>query len=116
MFKLENTKKLKNTLLSISLASFLATTAMAASKETSVDGAVKYPLKDGKYSSYYINTQTVKDSAIGRTPTKREIAAWDIDVKPDGTGLPEFDMKEGEVVLGSDGKPKKSRRFSRTWK
>ena len=50
MFKLENTKKLKNTLLSISLASFLATTAMAASKETSVDGAVKYPLKDGKYS------------------------------------------------------------------
>ena len=47
MFKLENTKKLKNTLLSISLVSFLTTTAMAASKETSVDGAVKYPLKDG---------------------------------------------------------------------
>lgn len=77
----------------------------------SVDGAVKYPTKEGKYTSYYLNTQEVKDYNIGRIPTKREITAWDVDVKPDGTGLPQFDMKNGEVVLGDDGKPK-SARFS----
>ncbi|MDD2291913.1 MAG: c-type cytochrome [Aliarcobacter sp.] len=108
MFKLENTKKLKFTLLSISLSTLLASSALGAPKEMSVDGAVKYPIKDGKYSSYYINTQEVKDYNIGRTPTKREVAAWDVDVRPDGTGLPEFDMKSGEVVLGDDGKPKKA--------
>jgi cytochrome c len=108
MFKLENTKKLKSALLSISLSTFLVSSALASSKEMSVDGAVKYPIKDGKYTSYYLNTQEVKDYNIGRTPTKREITAWDVDVKPDGTGLPQFDMKNGEVVLGDDGKPKKA--------
>lgn len=108
MFKLENTKKLKFTLLSIGLSTLLASSAMATSKETSVDGAVKYPIKDGKYNSYYVNTQEVKDSNIGRAATKNEITAWNVDVKPDGTGLAEFDMKNGEVVLGDDGKPKKA--------
>ena len=108
MFKLENTKKLKTALLGIGLSTLLASSLVAAPKESSVDGAVKYPIKDGKYSSYYVNTQEVKDSNIGRVPTKREIAAWDVDVRPDGTGLPEFDTKEGEVVLGDDGKAKKA--------
>ena len=108
MFKLENTKKLKSALLSIGLSTFLVSSALARSKEMSVDGAVKYPTKDGKYTSYYLNTQEVKDYNIGRTPTKREITAWDVDVKPNGTGLPQFDMKNGEVVLGDDGKPKKA--------
>lgn len=108
MFKLENTKKLKSALLSISLSTFLVSSVLASTKEMSVDGAVKYPTKDGKYTSYYLNTQEVKDYNIGRTPTKREITAWDVDVKPDGTGLPQFDMKNGEVVLGDDGKPKKA--------
>ena len=108
MFKLENTKKLKSALLSIGLSTFLVSSALASSKEMSVYGAVKYPIKDGKYTSYYLNTQEVKDYNIGRTPTKREITAWDVDAKPDGTGLPQFDMKNGEVVLGDDGKPKKA--------
>ena len=108
MFKLENTKKLKSALLGIGLSTFLASSALASSKEMSVDGAVKYSIKDGKYTSYYLNTQEVKDFNIGRTPTKREITAWDVDAKPDGTGLPQFDMKNGEVVLGDDGKPKKA--------
>lgn len=108
MFKLENTKKLKFTLFSIALSTLLASSAIAASKETSVDGAVKYPIKDGKYNSYYVNTQEVKDSNIGRAVTQKEITAWNVDVRPDGTGLPEFDMKNGEVVLGDDGKPKKA--------
>ncbi|AXX89159.1 sulfur oxidation protein SoxCD [Arcobacter suis] len=108
MFKLENTKKLKSALLGIGLSTFLASSALASSKEMSVDGAVKYPIKDGKYTSYYLNIQEIKDFNIGRTPTKREITAWDVDAKPDGTGLPQFDMKNGEVVLGDDGKPKKA--------
>jgi cytochrome c len=108
MFKLENTKKLKSALLSIGLSTIFATSAIASSKDVSVDGAVKYPIKDGKYSSYYLNTQNIKDYNIGRTPTKREITAWDLDVRPDGTGLPQFDMKNGEVVLGDNGKPKKA--------
>jgi S-disulfanyl-L-cysteine oxidoreductase SoxD len=108
MFKLENIKKLKSTLLSVGLSSLLVSSVMAASKEVSVDGAVKYPIKDGKYSSYNVNTQDVKSYNIGRTPTENEIKAWDIDVKPDGTGLPEFEMNRGQVVLGDDGKPKKA--------
>ena len=108
MFKLENIKKLKATLLSMGLSSLLATSVMAASKEVSVDGAVKYPVKDGKYNAYHVNTQDIKNYNIGRTPTPREIKAWDIDARPDGTGLPEFEMKRGEVVLGDDGKPMKA--------
>lgn len=109
MFKLENTKKLKSTLLGVGLSVLLATSLFGSTKnEVSVDGAVKYPTKDGKYNAYYVNDQKIKDYNIGRTPTKREITAWDLDVRPDGTGLPEFDMKHGEVVLGTDGKPKKA--------
>ncbi len=36
---------------------------------------------------------------IGREPTPAEIAAWDIDVRPDGQGLPEG---KGDVVTGED--------------
>lgn len=108
MFSLENTKKLKSTLLSVGLSSLLATSLFGAPAESSVDGAVKYPTKDGKYNAYHVNDQKIKDYAIGRTPTKKEIAVWNVDARPDGAGLPEFDMKEGEVVLGDDGKPKKA--------
>ena len=38
---------------------------------------------------------------------KEKIAAWNKDIAYDGTGLPEFDMKDGEVVLDENGKPKK---------
>ena len=57
MFILENIKKLKSTILSISLATLLVSSAHAAS---SVDGAVKYPVKDGKYTQYHVNTQDTK--------------------------------------------------------
>ena len=40
MFKLENIKKLKSTLLSVGLSSLLVSSVMAATKESSVDGAV----------------------------------------------------------------------------
>lgn len=108
MFKLENTKELSKILLSVAVASLFVTNSFASSKESSVDGAVKYQVKDGKYSLYHINTQNSKEFNIGRDATKREIAALDKDVMYDGTGLPEFDMKDGEIVLDEDGKPKKA--------
>lgn len=108
MFKLENTKKLKTALLATSLTSLLLATSLYAKNDVSVDGAVKYPIKDGKYSSYYVNTQDAKNYNAGRLATKNEIAVWNVDVRPDGEGLPEFDMKQGKPVLGDDGKPKKA--------
>jgi S-disulfanyl-L-cysteine oxidoreductase SoxD len=105
MFILENIKKLKSTILSISLATLLVSSAHAAS---SVDGAVKYPVKDGKYTQYHVNTQDTKEFNIGRDATKTEIAAWDLDVAYDNSGLPEFEMKHGKVVLDENGKPKKA--------
>ncbi|WP_198306322.1 c-type cytochrome [Arcobacter vandammei] len=107
MFTLENITKLKNTVLSIGLATFLVSSAQAASN-SSVDGAVKYPIKDGKYTQYHVNTQSFKGFNIGRDATPTEIAAWDLDIMYDGTGLPEFDMKHGKPVLDEDGNPKKA--------
>ena len=95
MFTLENITKLKNSILSVGLATLLASSLQAA--ESSVDGAVKYPVKDGKYTLYHVNTQDSKSFNIGRDATKKEIAAWNKDIAYDGTGLPEFDMKDGEI-------------------
>jgi cytochrome c len=108
MYILENTK-LKSLFIGLGLsASLMLSSAVASSLDKkAIDGGVKYETKKGKYTSYYVNDQKVKYSH-GRTPTKRELAAWNIDVMPDGTGVPEFDMKHGEVVLGDDGKPKKA--------
>ncbi|OCL83570.1 c-type cytochrome [Arcobacter porcinus] len=111
MFKLENTNMLKNTLLAVGISLFLIACSSDVSdskNETSVDGAVKYPTKDGKYSQYHVNMDKFDGSTIGRAPTKTEIAAWDTDVMYDGTGLPEFDMHEGKPVLDEDGNPKKA--------
>ncbi|MEZ4692753.1 MAG: c-type cytochrome [Aliarcobacter sp.] len=109
MFKLENTKKLKATLLSVGLSALLAISANASTKnDVAVDGAVKYPVKDGKYGPYHVNTQSIKGYNIGRAATQTEIAAWNKDVMYDGTGLPEFDMEKGKVVLDENGKPKKA--------
>ncbi len=40
------------------------------------------------------------DDSLGRTPTPAEIAAWDIDVRPDGLGLPTGNgtAAEGEKI------------------
>ncbi len=102
MFTLENTKKLKITLL----ASLLVGTVAVAGNKTSVDGAVKYPIKNGKYNAYHVVTKKIKNSNIGRVATKNEINAWNVDVMPDGTGLPMYDTKEGKPILDENGKPK----------
>lgn len=104
MFKLENTKKLKSTLLGFGLSTFLASTLFAANG-VSVDGAVKYPTKDGKYGPYHVNTQDTTAYNNGRAATKKEIKIWNVDVKPDGIDLPMYDTKHGEPVL-ENGKAK----------
>ena len=55
-----------------------------------IDGGATYPVKNGKTGPYYVNTKA-HSIAInnGRPATPNEIKAWDIDVMPDGTGLPE---------------------------
>lgn len=103
MFKLENTKKLK-TLLSLGLSLSLATSLFAANG-MSVDGAVKYEVKDGKYGPYHLNMQDTKNYNNGRAATKKEIKMWNVDVRPDGKDLPLYDMKHGKPIL-EDGKPK----------
>lgn len=65
-----------------------------------IDGSVIYPIKDGKYSSYYVNKQSKKGfNHYGRKPTLNEIKAWDLDIMPDGTGLPQG---KGSVEFGDE--------------
>ena len=117
MYMLGNTM-LKNTLISLSLsASILLLSGCTENNlktnnnisktkmTTAVDGAALYPIKDGKYTSYRVNTQKFS-TFHGRTPTATELAAWDIDVNPDMTNMPIYDMKGGKVVLDKNGNKK----------
>lgn len=47
------------------------------------------------------NSDLVGHYAIGRTPTQDEIVGWDIDIRPDGTGLPPGSgtVMEGEILF-----------------
>jgi cytochrome c len=68
--------------------------------KASIDGGVFYPVKNGKTSVYLVNEDTLKGGYTnGRTPTANELAAWNTDVMPDGTGLPEG---EGSVEDGAE--------------
>ena len=44
---------------------------------------------------------SVGQLGVGRAPLPAEIAAWDIDIRPDGKGLPpgQGSVREGEVVF-----------------
>ena len=85
--------------LSAAVIAAAATSAMAGDTGGSrtysngkkvIDGGATYPVKNGKTSLYFVNEKAHKGAVkFGRTPTKDEIAAWNIDVMPDGTGLPE---------------------------
>jgi cytochrome c len=66
-----------------------------------MDGGVSYPVVDGKTGPYHVNTQVEKYSINnGRKPTSDEYNAWNTDVMPDGTGLPEGEgtVEDGEEV------------------
>ena len=70
-----------------------------ASKPGAIDGGVIYPRENGQYTAYKYNMQSTKGVKPGRPATPNEIKAWDIDVLPDGSGLPEG---EGSVGLGDE--------------
>jgi cytochrome c len=65
-----------------------------------VDGAVIYPREDGRYQNYRLNTQKFDKFSYGRAPTVNEMKAWDVDIRPDGTGLPqgEGNIDDGEAL------------------
>ena len=55
-----------------------------------IDGGVTYPIVNGKTGAYAANEKAHKTAMhLGKPATANEIKAWDIDVMPDGTGLPE---------------------------
>ncbi len=65
-----------------------------------IDGGVYYPIVNGKTGSYHANEEAHKTPFNkGKTATANEQAAWDIDVMPDGTGLPEG---SGSVEFGDE--------------
>ena len=66
-----------------------------------IDGGVTYPVVNGKTGSYSVNEKAHSIAvAYGKTATPNEIKAWDIDVMPDGTGLPEGSgsVEEGDEL------------------
>ncbi len=74
-----------------------------AELKKNIDGAVIYSRKDGKYDAYFLNKQNIKNINNGRIPTSNEINAWDLDVMPDGTGLPEGQgsVEDGDELYSS---------------
>lgn len=97
-------------LSTVLVAAATSTVAFAGDKSVShtyangkkvIDGGVTYPVTKGKTASYYVNTKASKGGfTFGRKPTTNEIKAWDIDVMPDGTGLPEGKgtVEEGDTI------------------
>lgn len=57
--------------------------------KNALDGGVTYPRANGVETAYRYNEQSTAGVNHGRVPTKNELAAWDVDMMPDGTGYPE---------------------------
>jgi cytochrome c len=72
--------------------------------QKNIDGSVIYKKIEGSYTAYKVNEQlnTFKYNA-GRAPTKEEIVAWDIDVRPDGIGYPKGsgNVDDGDELYSS---------------
>ena len=70
-------------------------------KQKEIDGSAAYKRKGHHYGPYLIDTKADKTKYhFGRKATSNEIKAWNIDVMPDGTGLPEGrgTVDEGEAL------------------
>jgi len=81
---------------------YIAAPVSTQNNHPTIDGGVYHPIMNGKTGPYYVNEDAVLKGGfnIGREPTKNEIAAWDKDIMPDGTGLPEGEgsVEEGEEI------------------
>lgn len=97
---------------SIVASTLLVTNAFAATSTTAkpskgiynpiknaIDGGVTYKRANGSYTAYKINEQSTKGVNFGRAPTPNELKAWDVDIKPDGSGLPDG---QGTVAEGDE--------------
>jgi len=108
MFKLD--RKLIISASAVTVAALLAAgcggadTATAGSNsvsKTDISGGVYYPVVNGKTGEYHVNTNAIGMKINnGRVPTANELKAWDKDVMPDGTGLPEGEgsVEDGEEI------------------
>ncbi len=67
--------------------------------KNALDGGVTYPRENGVETAYRYNTQDMSGVNHGRVPTANELKAWDTDIMPDGTGLPEG---SGSVEFGDE--------------
>lgn len=101
MFMLEKKFKSKRTLVLAGIVSSILFAGCVTDKN--IDGSVIYPRSGGQYDAYAINTQDVKGFTYGRTPTANEVKAWDVDVMPDGEGLPEGQgsVEEGDELFAT---------------
>ena len=105
MFKLDHKLITISAILALSFSfanaedAVKSNTGMYASTKGAVDGGVTYPRENGAYTVYSINEQSTKGVNHGRIPTDNELKAWDVDIMPDGTGLPEG---EGSVEEGDE--------------
>jgi len=104
--------------LSVSLATALFVTGCSASntstasndstsstgkyngKKDALDGGMTYKRENGMYTAYNINDNDTQNVNNGRVPTANELKAWDTDIMPDGTGLPEGSgsVEEGDEL------------------
>ena len=104
--------KLNSKLIAIAASALIATTSFAAegkveplpkgiynAKKDALDGGVTYKVVNGKYTAYNVNDQSTKGVNFGRAPTPNELKAWDVDIMPDGTGLP---VGSGTAEEGSE--------------
>ena len=108
MFKL-NTKLIVSASVVTAVALFSAGCMESDAKPASVNaatasdiaGGIVYPIVDGKTGPYYVNEKAMAMKINnGRVPTANELEAWDRDVMPDGTGLPEGEgsVEDGEEI------------------
>ncbi|SFV75176.1 membrane c-type cytochrome cy [hydrothermal vent metagenome] len=66
-----------------------------------ISGGVNYPIVGDHTGPYKVNPQIIGLKINnGRTPTPNELKAWNVDIMPDGTGLPEGEgsVEEGEAI------------------
>ena len=103
MFKLDHKLIIAGIALSLSTTILLAGSCdgVYKSKPGAIDGGVIYPRENGEYTAYKYNPQSTKGVSFGRAPTANELKAWDTDVLPDGTGLPEGhgSVEEGDELF-----------------
>jgi len=104
MFKSYRNIAISAALVAMTASAFASSTGASrtyANGKKVIDGGATYPVKHGMTGPYHVNTQVNKIKvSYGRKPTADEIKAWDIDVMPDGTGLPEGHgtVEEGDEI------------------